>query len=158
MNLKKMQTFSKNKNTKTTTELFKKKCIENRLKITPQRSAVYQELLMTDDHPNAEAVYRRVKKSFPHISLDTVSRTLLTLNRIGIADVLPGSGEPKRFDAEIGPHHHFRCLQCNRLIDIYDDIKELRIPEELTKKHAVTRIRVLYEGICSNCKNKMGGD
>jgi Fe2+ or Zn2+ uptake regulation protein len=126
MNLKKMQTFSKNKNTKTTTELFKKKCIENRLKITPQRSAVYQELLMTDDHPNAEAVYRRVKKSFPHISLDTVSRTLLTLNRIGIADVL--------------------------------DIKELRIPEELTKKHAVTRIRVLYEGICSNCKNKMGGD
>jgi Fur family peroxide stress response transcriptional regulator len=157
MNLKKMQNHSKNRSTKTTTELFKKKCIENNLKITPQRSAVYQELLMTDDHPNAEVVYRRVKKSFPHISIDTVSRTLLTFNRIGIADVVPGSGEPKRFDAEIGPHHHFRCLKCNRLIDIYDDTKGFNIPGELTKKHAVTRIRVLYEGFCRECK-KMGGE
>jgi Fur family peroxide stress response transcriptional regulator len=157
MNLKKMQTYSNNKSKKTATAFFKKKCIENNLKITPQRFAVYKELSMAEDHPNAEVVYSRVKKAFPHISIDTVSRTLLTLNRIGMADVVPGSGEPKRFDAEIGPHHHFRCLKCNRLFYVYDDAIGFNIPGELTKKHAVTRIRVLYEGFCRECK-KMGGE
>lgn len=151
-----MKAFTKNKNTKKTTEDFKKKCSENRLKITPQRSAVYRDLTMADDHPNAEVVYHRVKKLFPHISLDTVNRTLLTLNRIGIADVVPGSGEPKRFDAETCPHHHFRCLKCNRLIDIYDGTKECTIPEELKELHAVTKIRIFYEGICSTCKEMSG--
>jgi Fur family peroxide stress response transcriptional regulator len=157
MNLKKMQTYSNHKSKKTATAFFKKKCIENNLKITPQRFAVYRELSMAEDHPNAEVMYRRVKKSFPHISLDTVSRTLLTLNSIGIADVVPGSGEPRRFDAKIGPHHHFRCIKCNKLIDIYDDTKGFSLPEELKKEHDVTRIRILYEGLCRECK-KMGGD
>jgi len=135
-------------------ELFKKRCRENNLKLTPQRFAVYEELLASNDHPNAEIVYRRLREMFPNISLDTVNRTLLTLCDIGVANVVESPGGPKRFDADISQHHHFRCIKCNKLIDfqhvVYDQIG---VPEEIQKQHTVLRKKVHLEGICDNCKN-----
>ena len=37
-------------------------CREHHLKVTPQRVAIYQELLHSDTHPTADAVYQSVKK------------------------------------------------------------------------------------------------
>jgi Fur family peroxide stress response transcriptional regulator len=146
---------SNGKNREYGAELFTKRCRENSLKITPQRYAVYRELLMSKDHPHADVIHRRVKKLFPHISLDTVNRTLLTFYKIGITDVVAGSGEPKRFDADMTPHHHFRCLQCNDLIDIYDGAgKKLQVPEEMKRRFTVLKEKVYFEGFCSICTEK----
>jgi Fur family peroxide stress response transcriptional regulator len=138
-------------------ELLKKKCREHNLKITPQRIAVYRELVMTKDHPNAELIHRRVKKLFPNISLDTVNRTLLTFSRIGIIDIVTGSGNPKRFDADMTPHNHFRCIQCNSLIDIYNGSNEkIEVPQEVKEKFTVLRKNIYFEGICDTCNNNIG--
>jgi Fur family peroxide stress response transcriptional regulator len=135
------------------TEFFEKKCRENKLKLTPQRFAVYRELLKSADHPNSEVIYRRLKKSFPNISLDTVNRTLLTFSKIGIADVVEGSGEPKRFDGNVDLHHHFRCIRCNSLIDFYNDTYDnLEVPERIKRQFVVLGKRVYLEGICNRCK------
>jgi Fur family peroxide stress response transcriptional regulator len=137
------------------TGFFEKKCRENNLKLTPQRFAVYQELLNSRDHPNAEVIYRRLKKSYPNISLDTVNRTLLTFNRIGIANVVEGSGEPKRFDGNVDLHHHFRCVRCNNLIDFYNDTYDnLEVPEKIKGQFVVLGKKVYLEGICDRCKKR----
>jgi len=65
---------------------FTSQCREAGLKVTPQRIAIYRELLQTDEHPSAEMLYEKVKKTFPSISLDTVNRTLLTLSLIHISE------------------------------------------------------------------------
>jgi Fur family peroxide stress response transcriptional regulator len=134
-------------------ELFEKKCKENNLKLTPQRLAVYRELAVSKDHPNAEVIYRRLKKTLSSISLDTVNRTLLTFHRIGVVNVVEGSGEPKRFDGNVKAHHHFRCIRCHNLIDFYNDAyDDLEVPEKIKRQFIVLGKKVYLEGICDGCK------
>jgi len=136
-------------------DLFRKKCRENNLKMTPQRIVIYNELYKSKDHPHAEVLYKRVKTTIPDISLDTVNRTLLTFSKIGIVKNVEGYGEPRRYDPNIENHHHFRCIHCNSLIDFdfkpYDDII---IPGNLKKRFSILNRKVLLEGYCDKCRKK----
>jgi len=134
-------------------DLFREKCKENNLKITPQRLLIYRELLKSKDHPYAEALHKRIKKIMPDISLDTVNRTLLTFSKIGIVKNVEGYGEPRRYDPNIKNHHHFRCVNCNSIIDFdyrpYDDIIILG---DIKKRFSVLNKKVLLEGYCDKCR------
>ena len=129
--------------------------MENGLKVTPQRTVIYAEFLRSKDHPSADVLYKRVKKALPNISFDTVYRTLLSFSEIGIAHIVEGSGEPKRFDPDTGNHHHFRCTRCGNIYDFrsefYDNIE---IPKELREDFKVYKKRVVLEGICKYCMGK----
>lgn len=134
---------------------FKQVLKENNIKVTPQREIIYRELSKSEDHPYADVVFKMVKKTFPNISYDTVYRTLMTFARIGLLDIVEGYGEPKRFDTNTNKHHHFRCLNCNKIIDIYNgDFGNLKIPEKIRKKYKVVGSKVIIEGICPECKDK----
>jgi Fur family peroxide stress response transcriptional regulator len=134
-------------------DAFQSTCHGAGLKITPQRMAVYQALLESVEHPSAETVFRQVRGTFPSISLDTVNRTLLTLSQIGAAFVVEGSGDAKRFDANLKNHQHFRCLKCKRIIDFHHEaFDSIDIPENLTEGYTVLRKTVYFEGLCKLCK------
>ena len=135
--------------------LFREKCRENNLKITPQRIVIYRELLRSKDHPNAEALHKRIKKIIPDISLDTVNRTLLTFSKIGIVKNVEGYGEPRRYDPSMENHHHFRCINCNSLIDFnYKPYDDIIIPGEIKKRFSVLNKKILLEGYCDKCRKK----
>ena len=51
----------------TSKQFFKDKCAEHNLKITPQRVIIYEELSKSKDHPSADAIYKRVRKTLPNI-------------------------------------------------------------------------------------------
>ena len=136
-------------------DAFRAKCHEAGLKVTPQRTAVYRALLETTDHPSAETVFRRVRQVFPSISLDTVNRTLLTLSEMGVAFVVEGSGDAKRFDANLKMHQHFKCLKCRRIIDFHHNpFDRIRVPENLANRFTVVRATVYLEGLCDACRKK----
>jgi len=139
-------------------DTFRIKCSQAGLKITPQRIAVYKALIETTKHPSAEMVFKTLRKTFPSISLDTVNRTLLTLNRIGAAFIVEGSGEPKRFDANLQAHQHFKCITCKRIIDFHHEpFDNITVPADIEKKFTVLRKTVYLEGICDLC-GKKGAD
>jgi Fur family transcriptional regulator, peroxide stress response regulator len=133
--------------------LFVNKCRENNLKITPQRTAIYQALLNASDHPSADIIYKRVRKKYPHISLDTVNRAVLSFAHLGIIKIVEGYGKPKRFDSDTDNHHHFQCMNCHKIIDFhnktYDD---LEIPNGIKNKFTVLYKKVVLEGLCDKCK------
>lgn len=134
------------------TRWFTSLCRQAGLKVTPQRTAIYRELLKTDEHPSAEMLYKKVSKILPNISLDTVNRTLLTLSEIGAAFVLEGSGDAKRYDAELEKHQHFKCVRCKRIIDFhYKPFDNIKVPTEISEKFTVLRKTVYLEGICDLC-------
>ncbi len=136
-------------------DLFLEKCKEYNLKITPQRTAIYKQLNKSKEHPTAEVIFRKLRKTYPHISLDTVNRTLLTFTQIGLIKIVEGQGEPKRFDPDINRHHHFRCMKCNNIIDFYNtSYDKIEIPEEITKRFTVMSKKVVLEGICDKCSKK----
>jgi Fur family peroxide stress response transcriptional regulator len=133
------------------------KCREEGLRVTPQRLAIYKALLETDEHPSAEAVFRQVRQVFPTISLDTVNRTLLTLSHIGVAFVVEGSGDAKRFDANLDSHQHFKCVKCRRIIDFHHEpFDRIGVPEDLGCRFTILRTTVYMEGVCDRCGEARG--
>ena len=133
-------------------EHFIDTCRRHQLKITPQRVAIYRELIQSKQHPTANLMFRTIKKAFPNISFDTVNRTLLTFAEIGVVDVVEGFGGPKRFDPDIGDHHHLHCTACGKIIDFeYDRYADLEVPEAIARQFKVVSRRVVLKGYCENC-------
>jgi Fur family peroxide stress response transcriptional regulator len=136
-------------------KMFYDKCAEKGLKITPQRSLIFDELSKATDHPTADAIYKRVRKSLSNISFDTVYRTLLSFTEIGIVNLVEGTGEQKRFEPNLHQHHHFRCIKCFTIYDFENDAyNDIAVPEAVKKQGVVINKRVVLEGICSKCKGK----
>lgn len=136
-------------------ELFKRRCRQARLKVTPQRMAVYQALVESKEHPGAKKVFEKVRRTFPHISLDTVNRTLLTLSDIGAAFVVEGSGDTKRFDGNLERHQHFKCTNCRKIMDFhYEPFDRIAVPPRLKKRFNITKVTVYIEGLCESCGSR----
>jgi Fur family peroxide stress response transcriptional regulator len=136
---------------------FKAECRRLGLKITPQRTAIYTALAEARDHPTADVLHRRLRKKYPEISLDTVNRTLLTLADIGLAIVVEGTGQPKRFDADIDTHQHFICVKCKKIFDfVHKPFDNIKIPKKIKQNFKVVRSTVYIEGFCDACLKKTG--
>lgn len=133
---------------------FENICREHGLSITPQRTAIFRELSASSEHPSAVTIFNKVREYFSNISLDTVNRTLLTFQEIGLAKVVESSGDAKRFDPNLEPHHHFRCNKCGTIVDFKNEAYDaLEVPVDIATKFVVTDKRVFLQGICSNCLN-----
>jgi Fur family peroxide stress response transcriptional regulator len=136
-------------------DVFQARCRNAGLKVTPQRMAVYKVLLETKEHPSADMVFQEVRKVFPSISLDTVNRTLNTLSEIGVAFIVAGSGDVKRFDGNLDNHQHFKCVKCKRVIDFYHkSFDNIQVPKSIGQKFTVLRKAIYFEGICDLCRGK----
>ena len=136
-------------------DMFYQRSKEHGLKITPQRTAIYEELLRAKDHPTADVIYKRIVKKIPNISFDTVNRTLLTFSKIGITNVVEGYGQAKRYDSDTDLHHHFRCIQCGSIIDLYNrEFDNITVPEEVNKQFTVINKKVVLEGLCNKCRKR----
>jgi len=134
-------------------DAFQVRCRQVGLKVTPQRTAVYKVLVKSKEHPSADMLYRKVRKILPNISLDTVNRTLLTLAEVGVAFIVEGSGDVKRFDGCLETHQHFKCIKCKRIIDFhYKPFDNVPVPKSISKKFTVLRKTVYFEGICDLCR------
>ncbi len=134
---------------------FQDACTRCGLKITPQRMVIFEELSKAKDHPSADELYKRVRKILPHISFDTVYRTLLSFSETGMARLVEGYGEVRRFDPDLEDHHHLHCLRCQKIIDFCDkSYAALKIPSALEQEFEVIHKRVVFEGLCRDCRNK----
>lgn len=129
---------------------------EKKLKLTPQRIAVYKYLQSTKEHPSAEIIYKALQDDYPTMSLATVYKALKTLVEVKlIQEINVGEGN-FRYDGNVCSHSHIQCMNCGRV----DDIEGICFSELSVKVKAYTDYEVLgnqvyFYGICSSCKDKI---
>lgn len=127
-------------------------CQQQGLRVTPQRLAVFRELARAHDHPSAETLHRRIRKRLPTVTLDTVYRTLGTLERAGLVVRVSVVGNSQRFEANLARHHHFVCRRCNAIVDVYSPaLDQLPIDRGLPEGFVVDSVQVELRGTCSRC-------
>ena len=125
------------------------------VKLTHQRLEVFREVAQTGDHPDAEAVFRGVRRRVPTISLDTVYRTLRLLTDLGQISTLGPPRQRTRFDANLDRHHHFVCRQCGLIRDFYSNaFDDLSLPQSLKAVGSIETTHVEARGLCRKCANK----
>jgi Fur family transcriptional regulator, peroxide stress response regulator len=128
---------------------------ESGIRLTHQRIEIFREVARTGDHPDAETVFKRVRKRIPTVSLDTVYRTLWMLNDMGLVTTLGPQRGRVRFDANASTHHHFVCTKCGRVGDFYsEEFDNLEVPEEVSLMGDVATTHVQFRGLCSRCQKK----
>jgi Fur family ferric uptake transcriptional regulator len=118
------------------------------LRATAQRRAIYGLFAGTSNgHLSAEEVFQRARAQLPELSRATVYNALGELAEAGLLGVVEGPG-PRQFDANVAPHHHFRCRRCNTLHDIEPSHVDLVLREP---GFEIERAHVLLEGMCPKC-------
>ena len=125
------------------------------LRMTHQRELILEELGNCHNHPTADALYERIKKKLPRISLATVYRNLEILSEAGMIRKLEISGRQKRFDKEIEQHDHVFCVQCRRVDDIkFDQSRLVSLEEDQAQGYKISGCRVEFFGVCPKCQAK----
>ncbi|HVU04784.1 MAG TPA: Fur family transcriptional regulator [Polyangiaceae bacterium] len=134
---------------------FKKACHAAGVKLTHQRLEIFREVAESTSHPDAEAVFRGVKRRVPSVSLDTVYRTLGLLTDLGILFTLGPRRESMRFDANLSPHHHYVCTSCGLTRDFEAaGFDSLSPPPGIDTFGSVSATHVELRGVCADCLAK----
>ncbi|MBI4965954.1 MAG: transcriptional repressor [Desulfomonile tiedjei] len=137
---------------------FAEACRSAGIRMTHQRMEIYKEVAATEEHPDAETIYTRVRRRIPVISLDTVYRTLTTLEKLGVVSRVYALCDRSRFDAHMAPHHHFLCIECGIIRDFsFADADELRIPKEVQSWGTMKSVHVEVRAACLKCTNRKKG-
>ncbi|MDT8436486.1 MAG: transcriptional repressor [Gemmatimonadota bacterium] len=87
-------------------------------RFTEQRAAVYDALCALGTHPTADEIFRTVRLQVPDISLATVYKALEAFESAGACLRLADGDGPARYDARTDGHHHLRCVDCGRVVDV----------------------------------------
>ena len=129
-----------------------------KLRMTPQRQIILDELRKVKTHPSADEVYEMVRRRQPRISLGTVYRNLETMSECGIIRKLDAAGSQRRFDSDTDSHYHVRCTGCGRVDDVeVNHIDGLEEALHGASGYEITGHRLEFVGRCPECKGPETG-
>ena len=112
---------------------------------TPQRIAVVEYVLETDQHPSADEVLAHAREKCPTVSRATVYNTLNLLVEKGLLRTQPIKEGTTLFDPNVKVHHHFIDSETGKIYDIPWDFLEVRGKEKL-KDYDITEFQVVLRG------------
>jgi len=139
-------------------EGFLAACRRYGIRVTHQRTEILRELAGTEEHPDAETLYTRVRRRLPAMSLDTIYRTLRMLEDKGVISRVGSMRDKARFDANSDRHHHFVCSGCGLIGDFYSDaLDRFTVPPEVSEMGKVDSVYVELRGLCRKCDEKRHG-
>ena len=130
---------------------FEHACRSSGLRLTDQRREVFKAVASSRRHPSAEAVFETVRKKMANISLDTVYRTLATLEKMNLL-VRVGTPEKERFDGDLTPHAHFICSVCGAVYDVFAAPAFPDWKPAALECGEVTHVNVQFRGVCKQCR------
>lgn len=126
---------------------------EKGLKVTPQRIAVYNMLIGTTEHPNAETIYKTLEPANPTMSLATVYKTLDYFKQLGLVQELNVGDSSSRYDAMVKCHPHTVCTCCGKVGDLFvEDLTELHKKLVAPLDFEVSCEQLLLFGVCAPCR------
>ena len=125
-------------------------------RLTSQRCLILDVLKESDEHLDAEAVHERARMRASGLSLATVYRTLTLLKEMGLVEEHHlGEGHSHYEAVQEGPHYHFTCRRCGKVIE-FDTPLVAKIERELREREGV-EIRSAHlhlTGYCEACRDK----
>jgi Fe2+ or Zn2+ uptake regulation protein len=126
---------------------------EHGIQPSAQRVAVGDYVLFTDQHPSADQVWARVKKTFPMLSRATVYNTLNLFVEKGLLRQLVLAEGKVVFDPNVASHHHFIDEATGTIHDVPWHALEVRKLDSL-KGYDVREYQVVMRGRTSELKKQ----
>src|SRR3954451_5007155 len=126
-------------------------------RFTSQRERVYRVLLQERDHPTAEQVFMRAKRTLPDISMATVYNCLDFLVKCSLVKEVNLDRTAMRYCPNMHEHCHFHCDECGGVFDINFSADDCRADFKVPKGFQVTGYDVSIHGACPRCVGNSRG-
>jgi len=122
-------------------------------KLTPQRDAVFQVILESEEHLTASEIFAAARKHLPTISYATVYNSLRFLKAAGLVHEIDFGDSASRYDRETKRHDHAICKGCGKMVDF-------ELPEAAKLMRAAARkshfkpesVHLTLRGLCADCR------
>lgn len=119
-------------------------------RLTKQRKVILGEMKKMHDHPTAEEFYDRIKGKLPGIGLCTIYRNLEKFQELGLIQRIKSI--PVRYDSNIQPHNHIKCIRCDKVEDVPEVIQlDVAMIEKTGYKLHAFNLEI--NGICKACQD-----
>lgn len=123
-------------------------------RLTSHRVALARLLSVSEGHPNASTLYKKLRSQFPTISLATIYKTLALLKENGeVLEIV--LQEDSHYDGKKPyPHPHLVCTSCHQIYD-GDEISATDVlKKEIEEKFGflIQRHQIVYYGLCRSCQ------
>ncbi len=117
----------------TATEIITK-LKQNKLRVTPQRVAIFEAIYKLNNHPTAENIINNLKNNHPYISQGTVYKVLDSFVESKLLNKVKTENSVMRYDPVLSAHHHLYCQETDRIEDYEDDELDQIIYQHFKKK------------------------
>lgn len=125
-------------------------------RVTAQRSLLLDLLRQSDEHLDADELYRRARQKHPRISLSTVYRNLQLFKKLGLIEERHFAEEHHHYEVKsIDEHQHLLCLGCGKIVEFACPLSQ-KFKEDIGREYDfdITGVEVRMTGLCSNCRKR----
>jgi len=128
------------------------------LAATHQRQVIYEMAAAPPGHASPEAIYARVRRKIPGISLATVYKNLRTFIDKGLLGQVSLHSGSLRVESNPMPHHHLVCTRCKSIVDLKEEeLEPIRFRHKLPHGFRAQRVAVDILGTCKACATRARG-
>ena len=119
---------------------------KEKLKSTPQRLAIFEEIIYGEKHRECEEICKSLLDKKHDVSRATVYRTLDILVKYELIRKMDIGDGRIRYETKIGhPHHdHMICVETGKIIEFVSDEVEA-IQDEIAKKYGYKIIKHIHQ-------------
>lgn len=126
--------------------------LEKEIRPTHQRIEIMKYLNHHKVHPTADMIFLELKDSIPTFSKTTVYNTLKLFQEKGVLSALATDEDQVRYEANLTPHGHFKCIHCGEIFDI--DIPDAFPQQKSLEGHRILEYQIMIKGICAHCQRQ----
>lgn len=116
------------------------------------RVAIYQFLVANPIHPTVDDIYSALRPKMRTLSRTTVYNVLHSFVEQGLADKVYTEDLELRYDANVTPHAHFKCVCCGKVYDFANTPAEDLLPHAgLPPGFKAHNLALTIRGTCAYC-------
>ncbi len=128
---------------------------ERDYRLTPQRVELVRLIAVSEGHPSAAQLYKKIKSRFPTMSHATVYKTLALLKEMGQVLEIDLRDDSHYDGNRPDPHPHLICMNCNKIVDGNLEIDHAAVRRlEKTSGYKIIRHQLAFYGLCPDCKEQ----
>ncbi len=126
-----------------------------RLKFTPQRVAVLEEIVRDSGHRECEDIYMALRQNGSHVSRATIYRTMDILVKNEFVRKMEFGDGRARYESKVdnSHHDHMICTSCGEILEFVDHNIE-DIQDKIAKRYHFKLQRHIHQlfGLCKKCR------
>lgn len=141
-------------------EIFRYYVRKKRLRNTPERELIIEEIFSKQDHFDIDELYLRLREKNRKISKASIYRTIPLLIESGLVQEVFFEDGHFHYEHMHGREHHCHlyCLTCRKIVEFRDRYLKT-IEEKLSRKFNfdITNHKLEVYGYCEKCRKDKKG-